>query len=197
MQTRKTLALVTLILGSSALWGVELVPVPGSANRYPTVIDGVHAGKPIKLLLTGATLRKKVVFSVYTIGSYVQDGVTVRSADELVAADCVKQLHLVMERDAAGKDLGSSFIAAIRVNHPEPAFADEAAKLMQLLDPIAVKKGDHIWLTHVPQIGLHCTIVGKANFLVKNKDFAHAVWEIYFGRNCLSETMKKDLLARL
>src|SRR5262249_29202964 len=150
----------------------------------PTVIDGVQAGKPIKLLLTGASLRKKVVFSVYAIGSYVQEGATMRSAEEIIAADRVKQLHLVLERDAAGKDLGGNFIAAIRVNHPEPAFADEAFKLMQVLDPIAVKKGDHIWLTHVPQVGLHCTIVGKASFLVKNKDFAHAVWEIYFGRNC-------------
>src|SRR5262249_2356760 len=92
MQTRKVVALSILVLCSTALRGVELVPVPGSANRYPTAIDGVHAGKPIKLLLTGASLRKKVVFSVYTIGSYVQDGATVRSADEIVAADCLKQL---------------------------------------------------------------------------------------------------------
>ena len=60
---------------------------------------------------------------MYAIGSYVQEGVAIRTAGELAATDCPKQLHLVMERDVTGEAMAAAFTTAIRQGHPAPAFA--------------------------------------------------------------------------
>src|SRR5262249_38425646 len=119
------------------------------------------------------------------------------SAEELAAADCPKRLHLVMERTVEGKDLAEAFRSAIRLNYPEPAFAEEVQTLVQLLRGDSARKGDHIYLTHVPGVGLHCSRSGKAEFLIKNPRFARAVWDIYLGKNNVGEAVKKGLVSRL
>ena len=147
--------------------------------------------------LTGAAVRTKLIINVYTVASYLQEGVKVTSADELAAVDCAKRLHLVMERTVDGKDLAEAFRAAVRLNHPEPAFTDEVTTLVRFMRSTSVRKGDHILLTHVPGIGLHCSMAGKADFLVKNVRFARAVWDVYLGKNNVGEQIKKGLVARL
>jgi hypothetical protein len=191
------LAVVLMTLGGATLLAAELVGVPGSSTQYPSEIEAPVAGKTVKMALTGTALRTKLIVNVYTIGSYVQQGATVHSAEELAAADSPKRLHLVMERCVDGKDMAEAFRAAVRRNHPEPAFNDEINTLMQFMRSTTVRKGDHIHLTHVPGIGLHCSMAGKADFLIKNVAFAHAVWEMYLGKNNLGEAIKKGLVSRL
>ena len=65
------------------------------------------------------------------------------------------------------------------------------------MQPETVAKGDHIYLSHVPGVGLHCRIIGKAEFVIKNPQFSRAVWDIYLGKNNLNEAIKKGLVSRL
>jgi len=198
MVTRKTmltLALLGLCAGSAL--AVEMVGVEGSSNQYPAAIDSSIGGKNVKMRLTGTALRKKFVFSVYTLGSYVQEGVRIGSAEELAAADVPKQLHLMMERDVAGKDMAEAFAAAIRANYAAPTFDKELGGLMNYMQANPVKAGDQVWLTHVPGKGLHITVVGKAQMMIENVGFACAVWEIYLGRNNLGDAIKKGITSRL
>jgi hypothetical protein len=191
------LAVVLAALTGTALLAADLVDVPGCGVKYPSEIEAPVAGKTVKMTLTGTALRTKLLFNVYAIGSYVQSGASVHSAEELASADCPKRLHLVMERTVDGKDMAEAFRAAVRLNHSEPEFNDEINTLMQFMRSTTVRKGDHIHLTHVPGIGLHCSMSGKADFLIKNVAFAHAVWEMYLGKNNLSEAIKKGLVSRL
>jgi hypothetical protein len=102
-----------------------------------------------------------------------------------------------MERAVDGKDLAEAFRAAVRLNYPDPAFAREITTLAQFLRSTAAQKGDHILLTQVPGVGLHCSLAGKADFLIKNPAFSRAVWDIYLGKNNLGEGIKKGLVSRL
>ncbi len=197
MLTRRILALAAVALFGSTLLAVELVGVPGGNMKYPSEIDAAVGGTNVKMVLTGTAMRTKFIVNVYTIGSYVQQGKTVSSAESLAAADCVKRLHLVMERTVDGKDMAEAFRTAIRMNHPEPEFNDEVNTLIQFMRSTSARKFDHILLTHVPGVGLHCNLAGRADFLIKNVGFAHAVWEIYLGKNNLGESVKKGLLSRL
>jgi hypothetical protein len=197
MRSGLALAAVLLGLGGATLLAAELVGVPGSSTRYPSEIEVPVAGKTVKMKLTGTALRTKLIVNVYAIGSYMQQGAAVDSAEALAAADCPKRLHLVMERTVDGKDMAEAFRAAVRLNHPEPELTDEINTLMQFMRSTSVRKGDHIHLTHVPGIGLHCSMSGKADFLIKNVPFAHAVWEMYLGKNTLGEAIKKGLVSRL
>ncbi len=193
---RKAYALAAALLAAGAA-AAALVGVPGSTVQYPTDMTAEVSGKTHKLILTGVAMRTKVILNVYAIGSYLEDGVKCSSAEELAAADKVKRLHLVMERTVDGKDLGEAFRSAVRLNHPSPAFNAEVDSLVQFMRATTVRKGEHIALTHVPGIGLHCSVAGKADFLIRNVRFAQAVWEIYLGKNNLGDGIKKGLTARL
>ena len=193
----RMLAAAVLALGGAAAGAAERVGVPGSSTTYPAYLEAAGGGKTIRFNLTGVALRKKLVFNVYTIGSYLVEGTAVRTAEDLAAADSLKSLHLVMERTVEGKDMASAFETAIRQNYPAPAFEAEVGQLVQLMNAHNAEKGDYIVLTHTPGVGLRCLMPGKVDFTIKNPQFSKAVWDVYLGRNNLGEAIKKGLVSRL
>jgi hypothetical protein len=197
MARSRFLALALLVLFGAAAPAAETVGVEGSQTQYPTLIESPINNKPVKLTLTGAAMRKKVLFNVYTVGSYVQEGAPVHSAEDLADADVPKQLHLVMERDVDGKTMAGAFREAVRLNYAAPAFTKELDSLARVLEESSVKKGDHVWLSHVPGLGLHVRLPGKREMVIPNSAFAKAIWEVYVGRNNLGEAIKQGLTSRL
>ncbi len=197
MKPRSILALALIALLASTTLAAELVGVDGSSAQYATPIECKIGSKSVKLVLTGTALRKKFIFSVYAIGSYVHEGITVRGAEELAQKDCAKQLHLIMERDVAGDDMVEAFASAIRLNYDAGQFQNELAKLRQAMQGITIHRGDHIRLTHVPGTGLRCDLAGKSEITIASVPFSRAVWEIYLGPNNLGEGIKRGLVSRL
>jgi hypothetical protein len=186
-----------LLVCTARVAAIELVGVHGSSTQFTTTMDITIGDKPFHLVLTGLALREKFFFNVYTIGSYVLDGVAVHTAEELAALNQPKQLHLVMEREVGGGDIAEAFRIAVRQNYPTPAFDDEVNRLVGMIREIDFKKGDHIYLTHQPGIGLRCQVIGKDDFTIENPDFSRAIWDIYLGQNNLGEGIKKGLTSRL
>jgi hypothetical protein len=198
MTRSKILAAVVLVgLCSAVALAENDVTVSGSTATFPVLIESKIGDTPVRLDITGAALRTKLVFNVYAIASYLQNGVVVHRAEELAAIDAPKQLHLVMERDVEGKDMAAAFREAIRLNYPAPQFDNEVNLLAQFLQANPVKKGDHIWLTHIPGVGLHARLVGKTEAIIKNAAFSKAVWDIYLGKNNLGPSIKEGLTSRL
>lgn len=198
--TRKLLASALVMTTLTAVLCADLVKVPGSNVKYLDYFNVPVAGKTVKMKLTGTALRTKnygLTFNVYTIGSYIKDGVRVRSATELANIDCPKRLHLVMERTIEGKELADAFEKAIRLNFAAPKFNAEIDRLSKFLRSLTARKGEHILLTHNPGIGLQCNVAGKVDFLIKNAEFSKAVWHIYLGQNNLGENIKRGLVSRL
>jgi hypothetical protein len=193
---RSLLVTVALVLCVAGAVAAEMVGVPGSNAKFPDLTEIQIGDKSVRMVLTGTALRTRYWFNVYAIASYVELAVNVHGAEHLIALDCPKQLHLVMERDVEGKDMAEAFKAAIRLNHDEPEFAGEIGTFTGAM-AAGVKKGDHILLTHVPKVGLRCGVAGKPEFTIENPAFARAVWEIYFGQNNLGYSIKEGLLSRL
>ena len=197
MARSRLLALALLGLFGAAALATETVGVEGSQTQYPTLIESPINNKPVKLVLTGTAMRKKLLFNVYTIGSYVQEGAAVHSAEDLADADVPKQLHLVLERDLDGKTMAAAFRDAVRLNYAAPTFASELDTLARLLEESSVKKGDHVWLSHVPGLGFHVRLPDKKQMVIPNSAFSKAIWEIYLGKNNLGEGIKQGLTSRL
>lgn len=197
MMRGKWLAMGLLLLAAAGAVAVELVPVRGSDVKYTTTMDATLAGKPVKLVLTGTALRQKFFLNLYAIGSYLVEGVRIQSPEDLATTDHLKRLHLVMERAVEGRDLAESFRDAVRRNYPEPVFEDEVKRLVQALQDESIQKDDHIYLTHIPGVGLQCNLAGKSEYLIRNPDFSRAVWDIFLGRNNLGEGIKHGLVARV
>ncbi|MSR32433.1 MAG: chalcone isomerase [Gemmataceae bacterium] len=174
----------------------ETVGVAGSGVRFTTQTDYSVNGKPLKLNLTGTAMRTKFLVNVYAIGSYVQEGVRAKTADDIVSADCLKQLHLVMERAVNGRDMASNFRASILMNHKEEEFSQELATLETLFQKNKVNKGDQVKLTHIPGVGIHCHVIDKMEVTIKGVKFSQAIWEIYLGKQNLGDDIKKNLVSR-
>jgi hypothetical protein len=186
-----------LLVCTARVPAVELVGVHGSSTQYTTTMDITIGEKPFHLVLTGVALREKFFLNVYAIGSYVLEGAAVHTAEDLAALNQPKQLHLVMERDVDGGDIAEAFRVAVRQNYPAPAFNEEVNRLVEMMREINFTKGDHIYLTHQPGIGLRCQVIGKGDFIIENPDFSRAIWDIYLGRNNIGEGIKKGLISRL
>jgi hypothetical protein len=195
--SRGLLVITAIVLGAASAPAEETTGVGGSDTQYRTRFETSVGDQKVNLVLTGTGLRKKVVFNVYTVGSYLQEGMNPRSAEELAGADCPKLMHLVMERDVGGKEMAEALVAGIRANYGAPAFKDELAALVDTMKGMEVKKGDHVMLWNIPKKGLYCDVVGKKQFRIENVDFSKAVWNIWLGRNNLGEELKKGLTSRL
>jgi hypothetical protein len=197
----KTLARLLLVAAVAVLFGAaalgESIGVDGTSTAYETRIESTVGGKTVKMDLTGTGLRKRLLFKVYAIGSYVEAGAGVRSAEDLIAADCPKQLHLVMERDVTGKEMAEAVEKAIRKGRGDSAFAAELKSLAETMRAMELRKGDHILLTNVPRKGVACELPGKKQLLIENSDFSRAVWEIYLGKKCIDDDLKNGLVSRL
>lgn len=197
MRRVQMLAAMVLLAGGAALSAAEVVGVRGSDTKFTTTMDITIREQPVKLTLTGVAVRQKFFLNVYAIGSYVREGASVHTAEELAVLDQPKQLHLVMERDVKGPDIAEAFLIAIRQNYPLPNFEAEVDQLTRLMRDHDLKKGDHIYLTHLPGVGLRCQIINKGEFTIENPAFSHAVWDIYLGKINVGEGVKKGLTSRL
>lgn len=197
MRRMQGLSAALLLICGAAVCATEVVGVRGSNTQFTTTMGVTVGDKPVQLTLTGVALRQKFFLNVYAIGSYVLEGVNVHTAEELAAIDQPKQLHLVMERDVGGKDIAEAFLVAIRQNYPTPAFDAEVDRLTQMMRALDFKRGDHIYLTHRPGVGLHCNVINKGEFTIENAEFSRAVWDIYLGKNNIGEGIKKGLASRL
>ncbi len=194
------ICLITILLGLGAgliFAAGEEVGVSGSATKYPISIQSKIGDKDVKLTLTGVAMRKKAFFKVYTLGSYIEEGITVHNAAELAGKDCAKQMHLVMERDVDGQDMANAFIDGIRLNYPEPQLAEQCKSLLEFMKGKSLKVGDHVWLTHVPGVGFNCRLPGDKDILIKDVAFAKAIWDIYLGNKNIGEEIKANLTSRL
>jgi hypothetical protein len=197
MTRSRWLAVAAVLCWSAGAPAAELVGVRGSGTQFTTTMDWTVNDRPVKMQLTGVALRQKLLFNVYALASYVQEGAAVKTAEDVAAANVPKQLHLVMERTVAGPDMADAFRTAIRLNHPAPAFGDEVAQLVEKLQGETAFKGDHIYLTHLPGVGLQVKVAGRADFVIRNPEFTRAVWDIYLGANNLGDGIKRSLTSRL
>jgi len=184
-----------LLAGRSAI-AQETIGVAGSDVQYPTARQIKVGDKPMKLKLTGAGMRKKVIFNVYTVGCYIQDDFAGKSAEDLAGTDTFKQLHLVLQRSVAGEDKARAFRDAIRAIYGDE-FTVEMDKLTALIKAHDVDKGDQVWITYHPGYGLNVNLVGKKDEFIKGTKFGKAVWDIYLGPKNVGENVKKALVSRL
>jgi hypothetical protein len=162
---------------------------------FPLAIESKIGEETVKLARTGTALRKRGIFKIYAVASYLDASCKIRSAEELANADQAKQLHLVFLRGVSGNDMAQTFRSIFRQNYPEPQFKDEVKTLTDLFQRTAAQRGDEVWITHVPKVGLHCQRRDKEDVLIKNVDFAKAVWNNYLGKYNTGEDVKYGLIS--
>lgn len=191
---KASLAAVLLGLCASAMADDSAVTV--GSTSYATSIAVKSGDKPIRLKLTGAVMRTKWTFNVYSIASYVKEGTAVRTPESLAGAAVPKKLCLTFERAVASADLAKSFRESVAMNHPAPAFKAELDALADYFEAHPVSKGSSIWLSSEPKGGFQCQLHGAPAVTIPNDEFARAVWEVYLGPKNLGAAIKTGLTSR-
>jgi len=176
---------------------VEPISVRGTSVTYPQAVTVPVKDRTLQLNLTGVGVRTRIGLNVYAVGSYVQDGATVRTAEDMTNVNAVRVLHLVMERGVDANDFIGAFKAAVGKSYPADKFKTEFGQLADAVGNKAVAKGDHIFMISEPDVGVRFRIADKVDLTVKNPAFAQALWEVYFGQKPLDETLKKGLVGLL
>jgi hypothetical protein len=173
------------------------VAVKGTSASYEPAVSVPVKDRDVKLNLTGVGLRTKVGFNVYAVASYVQDGAAVKTPEEVIKADAVRMLHLVMQRKVVPADFIGAFKTAVGKTYPEEKFAAEFTQLTEAVGDTAAAKGDHVTLLYVPGTGVRIRMADKVDVTIKNPAFAKALWEVYLGADPLDEKLKTGLVDRL
>jgi hypothetical protein len=155
-----------------------------------------NGGKPVKLALTGAALRTRTIVTQYAVASYLQEGVTAKSAEQLAAADSYKVLYLILENNLSGRELAESLSAAIRANSPK-GFTSELQQLRAIFGDQQLKAGQEILMTWLPKTGVRFQIKGKTDLQIVNPAFGRALWEAYLGASHQGDSVKSGLVSRL
>jgi hypothetical protein len=174
----------------------ETAGVPGSDVRFPARKEITVDHRPVRLVLTGTAMRKSLGLNVYAVAGYIQEGTAAKTAEQIVAADAVKMMHLVLERNLDGPTMFDGMRNGLRLNYPASAFPGELGQLERMFRAHDLPRGQHVMLTNLPRVGVRCEAVGKTDVTIKNPAFAKAVWEIYLGRYNLGDAVKSRLTSR-
>ena len=170
-----------------------LVALPANSAEVAGVkIDDKVRVSNAELTLSGAGLRKRVVFQVYVIGLYVAD----RKAD-LVSQPGAKRVAIHMLRDVGADQFTEALAEGIRANHPEaeakalePRIKELGAIMAEIKE---AKKGMAInldWTGSATQL----VIDGKpAARTIAGEDFYRALLRIWLGDKPVQEDLKKAL----
>lgn len=194
MMLTHVVAMLTIVT-----FGAETdAPVDGSSITFPIKMEREIDGQKTSLWLTGTGLREKFFINVYAVGSYVADGSKPKNAAELVTLDAPKVLQLVFERDVDGAEMVDGLSTGIGYNYDVKTFASDLDALGAYMRAKPLKKGDQVWIMHVPSKGVRVRISGRDEEVsVPNPRFARAIWDIYLGPNNLGRSIKAGLCSRL
>lgn len=164
---------------------------------FPLAVTAEIGGKKAEMRLTGHAVRRAMRIRFYKIGSYCCETVQPTDVDSLAAADVPKQLLLVMERDISSAILERSFRETFEKNDPDKKFVVEIQKMLDYMTSTALKKGEHVVITHLPKGGVSVRGRDQEPIVVNNPAFATVVWNVYMGPKGVSEELRTGLGSRL
>ena len=144
--------------------------------------DGVH----YELDATGVATRKKFLFKVYSVASYLQRGAIKAGSDPvqtILSDDFAKQLSMKWVRSVSSKQVQESYQESFRKVLSDSEFANLKDALDEFLGFFnqSFNKGDEFILRWLPGGNIEVFVSGKKMGSVTNKNFAVSLWKIWFG----------------
>ena len=150
-----------------------------------------------ELKLTGAGVRYKVIFKVYTIALYLPEKKT--QLADILALPGPRRLEIVMLRDITSDELGKAFMQGLNRSSDQ---ADRTRLLSQTMQFGAMfemvpglKKGDILTVDWLPEEGTLCRLNGKqVGDKVPELAFYNALLKIWIGAHPADTQLRAHLL---
>lgn len=176
------LALATFCAGAAEVAGVKLDDKTQVESR--------------ELVLNGAGLRKRVIFSVYVIALYLPEKKS--DATSVLALPGPKRAAIHMLRDVGADTFTEALVDGLRANTPEAEYKSLEPRVKELASIMAqigeAKKGMAIaldWTGSATQV----LVNGKpAGAPIPGEDFYRGLLRIWLGDKPVQDDLKKSLL---
>lgn len=187
---RKLLFIATLVIAAAFGGTAEAAEVAGVRLEDKAQLEGRE------LLLNGAGLRKRFLFSVYVIGLYLPEKKTDAAAVLQLAGPKRAAIHML--RDVTAEQFTESLVEGLRANHAEADYRALEPRVKELADLMAevkeAKKGMSLALEWTGT-GTRLTVSGKpAGKPIAGEDFYRALLRIWIGDKPVQDDLKKALL---
>lgn len=192
------LSLLVLVLPPTAGAIVE----PDTEMEYEDTVTIEADGASHTLTVTGVGLREKTFMkvNVYVIVSYLIEGTNLEGQDQGVALlnlDAPKMIKMDLVRGFSREKLCNAFKDVIEENYDDlSAFSTDMDSFLAYFTADA-QDGDELVFTYLPGLGLKTVLNGEDKGVIKNFEFAKALWTVWFGQDPASDSLKEDLLSRV
>lgn len=174
-----------------------------SALAQAAEIEGVKIADRVRvnesgpeLVLNGAGVRTRFIFSVYVGALYLQQKTSVAKS---VFSDLgPKRIAMHMLRDLTAEQLFNAMNDGLKANHTPEAMARFAPQIKALEDIFnavkAAKTGDIIRLDFIPGTGTVVTVNGAVKGQVAGAEFNRALLRIWLGEQPADSDLKRAML---
>jgi hypothetical protein len=149
-----------------------------------------------ELVLNGAGLRKRFIFSVYVIGLYLPEKKSDPAAVLSLAGP--KRVSIHMLRGVGADTFSDALVEGLKANHSEADYQGLEPRVKALGDIMAqvkeAKKGMDIaldWTGEATTVGIDGKPAGQP---IPGEDFYRALLRIWLGEHPVQDDLKKDLL---
>ncbi len=152
----------------------------------------IIAGRSCQLV--GMGVRKKFFFKIYVGGLYMEH--PSHKPKEVITDPGIKRvvMHFLYKEVSAEKMRGA-WMEGFKDN-----LGDNLTSMKKKIDQFnalfteAVRKGDEVWVTYLPDKGTQVIVKGKEKGIIPGKDFMKAVFSIWFGEIPADSHLKWGML---
>jgi len=154
---------------------------------FPKEITVEKGEETFTLKATGVSTRKKFFFNVYSIASYIQEGVELNKEsieETMINADHVKQLTLEWVMNISHHQLKKGLknnIKKIYSSEQIEKYNDEI-KTYNSFFKTEINKGDVQVIRSFPDGTIEVYFNDELIGTINNKGYAEALWSVWFGK---------------
>jgi len=162
-----------------------------TGESFPEEVAFDAEGKNYTLDATGVSTRKKFMFKVYSIASYLEKGGSGNGDkfERVMNPDLAKQLTMKWVRDVNAARVQDGFKQSL-VKSQAPS--EETEMFINFFGD--VKTGDETVIRYIPGGTVEVLMNGTKKGVIQNQEFANALWLVWFGNN---SAVKRDQLVSL
>ena len=146
------------------------------------------------LRLNGAGIRRKLFFKIYIGALYLPE--EEHSAAAILGGNAPNRVLMhFLYNEVSREKLTAGWQDGFEANHDAAAvkrLAPEIARFSSLFSD--ARKGDRIWIDHLPGQGTRVTINGVVEGRVPGDEFNRALLHIWLGREPASDDLKRAML---
>lgn len=180
---------VSLSLFSAGLFAEGEIKDSQTGETFPSTVSFEHDGKTIELQATGVSTRKKLMFKVYSVASYLEGGLSKDAANRvqtMLDSDKPKQLTLKWVRGVEAPKLVEGYRESFKIaaEDQEAALSKEINQYISFFNH-EVTKGEEQVIRELPGGVVEVYINGKKAGSIQSAAFAKVLWKIWFGKKAV------------